>query len=267
MKRTKSVKLGDMAPGLKKELQQITAEDKRVFEDEDIIRLHTEVIVQERTLDKLQLKLDDAVARKLRIMTETLRLRNTIRKGREAVKWIKEQALFAGDERLPPGKQSECQSTASRLGAAAFLSRRDTDKRVSMALGAGIQERQAHAAKRAAAKASLQACLLVYLGPLTSSARESILDHVWFAAISAGLTGMVIPPETPATPASAAAAHSAKSKPSARDRAANEVHSNTIQAALRETPRIASQVFTSCTLHSTYPPGSKNNVLNLCSFD
>ena len=267
MKRTKSVKLGDMAPGLKKELQQITAEDKRVFEDEDIIRLHTEVIVQERTLDKLQLKLDDAVARKLRIMTDTLRLRNTIRKGREAVKWIKEQALFAGDERLPPGKQSECQSTASRLGAAAFLSRRDTDKRVSMALGAGIQERQAHAAKRAAAKASLQACLLVYLGPLTSSARESILDHVWFAAISAGLTGMVIPPETPATPASAAAAHSAKSKPSARDRAANEVHSNTIQAALRETPRIASQVFTSCTLHSTYPPGSKNNVLNLCSFD
>ena len=157
------------------------------------------------------------------------------------MKWIKEQALFAGDERLPPGKQSECQSTASRLGAAALLSRRDTEKRVSMALGAGIQERQAHAAKRAAAKASLLACLLVYLGPLTSSARESILDHVWFAAISAGLTGMVTPPETPATPASAAAAHSAKSK-RARDRAANEVHSNTIQAALRETPRIASQV-------------------------
>ena len=156
------------------------------------------------------------------------------------MKWIKEQALFAGDERLPPGKQSECQSTASRLGA--FLSRRDTENRVSMALGAGIQERQAHAAKRAAAKASLQACLLVYLGPLTSSARESILDHVWFAAISAGLTGMVTPPETPATPASAAAAHSAKSKPSARHRAANDVHSNTIQAALRETPRIASQV-------------------------
>ena len=243
VKRTKTVKLGDMVPGLKNEGQQRTEEDKRVREDEDMIRLQTEVIVQERTLDKLQLKLDDAVARKLRIMTDTLRLRNTIRKGREAVKWIKEQALFAGDERLPPGKQSENQSTASRLGAAAFLSRRDTEKRLSMALGAGIQERQAHAAKRAAAKASLQACLLVYLGPLTSSARESVLDHVWFAAISAGLTGMVTPPATPATPVSAAAAHSAKSKLSARVRAANEVRSNILQAALRETPRIASQVF------------------------
>jgi hypothetical protein len=150
-------------------------------EEKEIMRLQSEILSSERSLELQQQKLDDLVARKLRIVAESLRLKNARRKGRETIKWIKDQP-FSADQH--PDDDDDVTFT-ERLGAAAFLSKKGSAR--SSRRGSSFEELLEIEVKKMSAQVSLAACVLVYCAPLSIDSRERLLDRVWASATSLGL--------------------------------------------------------------------------------
>ena len=59
----------------------------------EILQLRAEVRVLEKGMRQIQTRLDDAYARKIKIMAETLRLRSAMRMGRDAINWCSPRSL------------------------------------------------------------------------------------------------------------------------------------------------------------------------------
>jgi len=170
---------------------QLLEEDERLKEQQEIIRLRSQLAVSEQTMLALQQKLDEAMARKLRIMAETFRLRSALRSGNDALKWIREQ-----QEPYQDDQPSEAPTTdAGELARSRILSWGSRGIQQQNAQGNHSFETMAATVRKVAVETSLVACLLVYCPPLGAEKRERLLDDVWLSAITSGLIKSQAVPE------------------------------------------------------------------------
>jgi hypothetical protein len=166
---------------------QLLEEDEQLNEQDAIIRLRSELAVSEVNMLTIQQKLDDAVARKLRIVADTLRLRSAVRLGTDAINWIQEQ-----QQAFQEGEPKEAQTNAARVllkgrTAVSRWKKPGDNPRTPTPQRSNPVAQMAAAARKVAMEASLIACLLVYCPPLAEDKREQLLDDVWLSAITSGL--------------------------------------------------------------------------------
>ncbi len=166
---------------------QLLEEDEELNEQDAIISLRSELAVSEVNMLTIQQKLDDAVARKLRIMADTLRLRSAMRLGTDAINWIQEQQqTFQEDE--PKEAQTSAASVLPKGRTAVSRWKKPGDNsRTPTPQSSNPVAQMAAAVRKVAVEASLIACMLVYCPPLAEDKRERLLDDVWLAAIASGL--------------------------------------------------------------------------------